>query len=362
MRKIFIVCGEYSGDFYASLLSAELKKAEPKTEIFAMGGEKLSNSGAELIENIEDTAEIGFSEIIKVLKKVKIKLKNILNFIKNNAVDAVILVDYPDFNLRLAKQIKRFNTKIKLFYFITPQVWAWRKGRIKTIKKYIDKGYPLYDFECKLYRENGINYGYFGHPLNQVIAPDRYDTTRNIIGFLPGSRDSAFFKMLKVYEKVIHWIKSNTPMQIAFSVVSPKQENIVKQRFGQDTLFLSSHDLMRKSRILIAASGTASLESAIIGTPHIFTYKISNLSYFIARSFIHLKYISPANFISGKSLVPELIQKNSNSSKIIGILADWLTDNKKLLDISNSFSILRSKICGSAPITEVAKDILQCLK
>lgn len=329
-KRVLIVAGESSGELHAAGLIRELKKLNPEIEFFGVGGERMKKEGVNILFTIEKLAFMGFFEVLKNIQLVRDLKKMLSNFIDRNKPDLVILVDYPGFNLRIAREIKK--RQIPILYYISPQVWAWGRRRVNTIRELVDEMMVFFLFEEKLYNDAGVKVNFIGHPLLDLVKPDfskeafrkrlQLREKEFLIGLLPGSRWQEIKNILPQMVRSCHFLKKRLGN---FKVAIGLAPNIDKQKTGLilknvnfEVLLLenSTYDLMSRSDLLLVTSGTATLESAISGTPLIILYKTSFLTYLLARSLVKIPYIGMVNILAEEKIVPEYIQFQVKPRKI----------------------------------------------
>ena len=320
-KTFFIVSGEESGDIYASEIAKNLKIFHKNIEIFGIGGENLLNEEVTLIEHIKNLSFLGLFEVVKHIPDVLKILKKVKNFLKEKKPENVILIDFPDFNFQVAKFAKKLG--LNVFYFITPQIWAWREGRVKFLKKYIDKIFVIFPFEEDFYKNYGIDAKFVGHPLAAKIKnylkkhPCKLDDKINVIGLLPGSRKNEINIHFPIIVDAVERIKN-----VKFLIAAPKNidSGIYKKYIHNlknfEIIHGDSYKVMSESDLIISTSGTATLESALFGKPVIIIYRVNFLSYILGRLLIKVPYIGMPNLLLGEMNNPELIQFDCNSDKI----------------------------------------------
>lgn len=317
--KIAIVSGEYSADIHGSNLVNEIKKINPEIEFFGVGGKLMKEAGVDIEYDLTKLAIIGFIEPIKKYFFLKKLLNRFVERIKKENPALLILIDYPGFNLRLAKEVYKLN--IPIFYYIAPQVWAWGEYRLKKIKKYIKKVINILPFEEKIYKETGIDCEFVGHPALDIVRPTMLKEnflkelclTPDIktIGIFPGSREQEVKKLLPVMIEVAKGIKKriekiqfvialSPSIQIDFDLPAELGIKVIKDR---------QYDVMNISDLIIAASGTVSLEACLLEIPIIILYKLNFFSFILARVLAKVKYISLVNIIENKKIIPEFVQR-----------------------------------------------------
>jgi lipid-A-disaccharide synthase len=357
-KNVLIVAGEASGDLHGAGLIRELKKINPDIEYSGVGGVKLKEEGMNLLFRIEKLAFMGFYEVIKNLGLIKELKKKLINHLNQYKPDLVILIDYPGFNLRFAKEVKKRKTPI--LYYISPQVWAWGKKRVNTIKKLVDRMVVFFPFEEKLYKDAGVEVNFIGHPLLDLVKPSfsKEDFRNNLqikeneilIGLLPGSRWQEVEKILPVMVRSCLILKKrikNLQVAIGLAPTIDKQkayEFLKKKNFKVRLLENLTYDLMSHSDLLLATSGTATLESAISCTPLIVLYKTSPLTYLLAKALVKIPHIGMVNIVAGKKIVPEFIQSRAKPEKIAEEMEKILKDKDEYKKIKIELSMVGKKL------------------
>lgn len=369
MKRIMMIAGEPSGDLHASNLIRELKKLSPDIEIFGTGGDKMQAAGAKIIFHLRELAVTGLFDVIKSLPKLKKVQSGLLSKIREEKTDLIILVDYPDFNLRFAKKAHKLG--VPIIYYISPQVWAWRKGRIKTIKKYVKKIFVLFKFEEELYKKAGVPVEFIGHPLIDIITPTGQPADRRtgeqIIGLLPGSRRGLVKMHLPIMLKSAELIHKQLPQTRFLLSESPSiDKNIYEDALKKHSLPLTivegnTYDIINSSDAAIVTSGTATLETAILEKPMVIIYKLPLLEYLIAKPLLLLKHIGLVNIVAGKEVVPELIQSRATPEIIAKNLLDILTDKQKYGEIQNRLIAVKNSLYPDSASQRAATSILKLL-
>ena len=341
--KYYIIAGEASGDLHGSNLIKEIIDLDPNADIRAWGGDKMKDSGAVVVKHFKDLAFMGFYEVLinirTILKNISFCKKDILSF----NPDKIIFIDYPGFNMRIAKWSKKY--KFKTIYYIAPQLWAWNEKRIKEIKKYINSLYVILPFEKEFF-ESKHNYPvkFLGHPLadsiynfkinykssNQLITDDK----KPIIAILPGSRKQEIKKILNIVLKTVEYFSEyqfivagapNIELSYYTSIIKNKKIKVIENK---------TYELLSVSYAAIVTSGTATLETALFKVPQIVCYKSSYFSFFIAKLLVNIKYISLVNLIMDQEIIKELIQGDCNKEKITNELRKILnSNNRKVLKV-----------------------------
>jgi lipid-A-disaccharide synthase len=357
-KKILIIAGEPSGDLHGAGLIRELKRINPGIEYYGVGGNKLKQEGMNLLFSIEKLSFMGFYEVLKNLKVIRELKKKLLDFISQGKPDLVILIDYPGFNLRFAREIKKKG--IRILYYISPQVWAWGKKRIKTIKKLVNRMIVFFPFEEKLYKDAGVEVNFIGHPLLDLVKPalskvefrKRLQLTgpEILIGLLPGSRWQEIEKVLPVMARACLILKKRLPnLRVAIGLapnINRERLQVLLKKLNLEAITLEdlTYDLMNHSDLLLATSGTATLESAISGTPLIVLYKTSLFTYLLAKTLVKIPNIGMVNIVAGKKIVPEFIQFQANPEKIASEMEKILKDKDEYEKIKRDLARVRDKL------------------
>lgn len=355
---ILISCGEASGDMHAAKLVAELYNKYPEANVIALGGEHVARSGAELLYDIGDYAIIGFSGIVTKFPRL-VRLERGLKKALNNGVDLFIPVDYPGMNLRLAAHAKRRG--IPVLYYISPQVWAWGTGRIRRLSENVDYMAVILPFEESFFRERGIPAEFVGHPLvEDHHLPDPVDqSARSGVGLLPGSRTSEVRRILPVLLSAAEEIRKTDPT-IRFSVGrSPSVERriykkIVSRHSVEVDIEEAAQDVLARSKLLLVASGTATLEGALCETPLVIVYRMSMLNYFIARRLVKIRNVGLVNIILGEEVCPEFIQSEAQPQPIAKTAVRLLNDTRAREGMIDNFRRLRTILAAKGGCRRVA--------
>lgn len=372
MKKLFIITGEHSGDLHASFVVNHLKELNPSIEIEAIGGENLKRTGIKLFNDHSKMQSMGFN--LKMLFDHFIIGKKLLNYLKTEyKPDLVLLIDYGGFNLNIAKFLKKDGFKI--YYFIPPQIWASRKWRIKSVKKYIDKVLTIFPFENKLYEEAGINVEYVGHPLVKELALNKetkkdllfqkYDLDKNkkLVSIFPGSRELELKYLLKTFLKSKEKIeKKISDIQFVIAQannISDELLNKYLKDYPIKVIKQENYALLKHSDALILASGTVALEAALYGTPMLISYKGPWLLYLIYLLVRCINKVSLPNIILNKIVIKELIQWKSNADDISEEIVKILQDNEYRNNMTKNLEAVRSLISDKDATYQVALSILE---
>lgn len=358
-HKIMIVAGEASGDLHGSFLVREMLAINPSLHFFGIGGNKMKEAGVKLLAHAADIGVVGATEVIAKIGTFIQVIRKVSKSMDQFKPDLVILIDFPDFNLNIvARAAKKRN--IKVFYYISPQVWAWRQGRIEQIKKLVDKMAVILPFEVDVYARRGYAVDYVGHPLmdtvksalpkNEARKMFGLDEDKITVGLLPGSRESEISRMLPEILRAAKMILQKKPdVQYVLPLADTLKESTIRSlidAFGVPVKIVSgrTYDVIGCCDLAIVTSGTATLETGLLGVPMIIIYKLSLLSAIIGRLFIRVSHIGLVNIIAGKTVVPELIQLDANAARISTEALTILTDPKRRKEIITNLAALRSRM------------------
>ncbi|MFP4472080.1 MAG: lipid-A-disaccharide synthase [Bacteroidales bacterium] len=363
--KYYIIAGEASGDLHAANLMRELKKLDGDARFRAWGGELMENQGAGLVKHYRDLAFMGFAEVIANLGTIYKNLSLCKKDIVDYSPDVLILVDYPGFNLRMAEFAHRKGFRV--FYYISPQVWAWKKSRVHKIRKYVDRMFVILPFEQEFYKKYEVDVSFVGHPLLDAIEAEKqklgtlqeFKTAygldhRPIIAILPGSRKQEISTMLPVMASVIpdfpdyQFIIAAAPSIPDDFYTHLLPANHIKKVTGK------THELLHHSIAALVTSGTATLETALLGIPQVVCYKGNYVSYQIAKRIVDIKYISLVNLIMDKEVVTELIQREMNRTRLSTELKKLISGEKRQ-QILADYDKLREKLGGTGASELAAK-------
>lgn len=370
--KYYVIAGEASGDLHAANLMEEIKRKDPKAEFRAWGGDLMKKQGATLVKHYRHTAFMGFAEVAANLPKVLGNIRQCKADLLAFHPDVLILVDYPGFNLRIAKFAHKRN--IKVCYYISPQVWAWKQHRVFEIKRYVDKMLVILPFEEPFYKEYGVNVAFVGHPLLDELAKlhtsqrhgfivrNNLSEKREIIALLPGSRKQEVERMLGVMLKVIPHFPQ---YQFVIAGVPSLDKNLYLKKMGDTDVRLvinQTYELLQNSSAALVTSGTATLETALLSVPEVVCYKASKGSYLIAKNLVKVNYISLVNLIMEKEVVKELIQDDLTEENLVKELELLLNNPKKQRQLLDDLVTLRDRLGNSGASRKAAEIILNTMK
>ena len=332
--KYYIIAGEASGDLHASNLIKEIRKLDGQSSFRGWGGDLMQKQGADIVKHYRDLSFMGFAEVLMNLRTIVRNFSSCKNDIISFKPDVLILVDYPGFNLRIA----RFacNRGIRVFYYISPQLWAWNVSRVKQIKKNVEKMFVILPFEKEFYSKFGVKVDFVGHPLlDALVDAETNITTENIIAILPGSRKQEIRKMLPVMLSVIPLFQDYSFVIAGMSSVGKEFYEKYTAGYNTGIVFDNTYALLKKSTAAMVTSGTATLETAILDVPQLVCYKANPFSYLLAKRLARVNFIALPNIIAGCEVVKELIQNHLNTMELS-------IELRKLLSIENISTIKKS--------------------
>ena len=361
--KVFIIAGEVSGDLHGANLIKEINALSRNIEFIGWGGDRMEKEGMAILKHVRTLSFMGFLEVLLNLKTIIRNIKDCKNQIIASQPAALILIDFPGFNLRIAKWAKKHN--IPVIYYISPQIWAWKESRIKAIRRDVSKMYCILPFEQQFYAKFNVDVSYLGHPLLDEItefrlceSPKIIVSSKPILALLPGSR--------------LQEVKRKLPLMIEASRSFPHYQVVVAcsinvneayyRLYADDTvqlIFGKTYEILNQSSIALVTSGTATLETALFNVPQVVCYKSSPLSFAIAKLLVKIKYISLANLIMNKEVVSELIQGNCTVDNMVQQLRLIEVDQPKRLEILLDYQNLATLLGQNGASNRVAEDILE---
>ena len=376
MKKIFILTGEPSGDKLASTAISKLKKNYSDIEYLSVGGSNLKKIGIESIFELNEITYLGFTSVLFNIFKIKKKINQTVYEILKFDPDILFSVDSPDFTLRVAELVKKKNPNIKTIHYVAPQIWIWRKGRVKKIKKFIDHILLLFDFEKKYFDEENIKNTFVGHPLidktdtNKIDINNFISQNKKIISIMPGSRKSETTVLLPILIDFINMMSSKDfNYSFVFHATDENKENIVdyiKDKNLKNTDVISDESLKKEilvnSIFAVCKSGTVSLQVCSSNVPSIIIYKLSFINFMIFKLLVNVKYANIINIINNKEVIPELLQGECNAKEIYNSVIYMLKNpdiGKKQLDECNkTLEGIRSKSSSSNEVALILRNSL----
>ena len=368
--KYYVIAGERSGDLHASNLIKQLRVQDPEAEIRGWGGDMMQAAGMDLVQHYQDMAFMGFVEVIGNLRKILGLMKACKADIQRWKPDVVILVDYAGFNMRIARFAKARG--LKVFYYISPKIWAWNQGRANKIKKHVDRMFVIMPFEEAFYGRFNYKVDYVGNPVNDSVTDHVASTdfrSRNklynnkpIIAILPGSRKQEIENMLHVMLRVLPSFRDYQFVVAGVSNFSTAYYEQYNKDPNIKIIYDQSYDLLAHAKAALVTSGTATLETALFGVPQVVCYKTSAISYAIAKMVIKVPYISLVNLIADKPVVVELIQDNFTPKKIVHELKEILFDKPSIQKQKEGYALVRKNIGSYRTAERAAELMVQYLK
>ncbi len=368
MRKFFILAGEPSGDSHAARLMEQLLRLDDTIEFTGIGGENMKKKGLKSLVPLEKMSVVGLNEVLKNI----VFFRKVMNLCREEfnkqKFDAFIPVDYPGFNLRLAKYSK--NKGIPVLYYIAPQLWAWGKNRTKAIKDRVDLLMVVFPFETEFFGKLGINTTFVGHPLlDDPYFSDEFPSLkqrRRIITIMPGSRKQEILKHSLLVEDIIRLLSEKLPeYEIKIAISGAEHLNYydeIMQKYSYVKISGKPKELMRQSTAGIIKTGTSNLEAALSGLPINMFYKTSSLSYWLGKKLVNLEYLSLINILSDKSVINEYIQKEAKADLIVNDITDLVSNEDRYTDIQNNYKKIRKMLGDSGASQRAAKEILDYLQ
>lgn len=369
-KNILILAGEASGDLHGAALIKAMKAIDPSLSFYGIGGDEMKREGLQLLYHINKMAFLGFVEVIKHLPFIKKVQTDVLKLVEGKNIQTCVLIDYPGFNLSIAKKLNAMERKI--IYYISPQIWAWGKHRIHKIKKLVNKMLVLFPFEETFYKNAGVDATFVGHPLierinnysfierNEFFTQNNLDTQKEVLLVLPGSRIQ---EVAKIFPSVIEGaiaVAKKFNLQVVVGCSSNIDEKTFKNLSREKDYQVvknKSYELFKYAKLGIIKSGTSTLEAALFGLPMVIVYKTNALTYFIGKKLVTLRNIGLANIIAGETVVPELIQNAVNTKNILNECSNFLSDASLYKTISEKLKSLK-EVLGNKDASKTAAEII----
>ena len=374
-KKVLIVAGESSGDLYGAQLVETMASLAPQVTYYGIGGSEMERRGVNLLFSSSELAVVGLTEVLEKIRYIWRAWKEMKRFIADKRPHLAVLIDYPGFNLRLARFLK--DNAVPVLYYVSPQVWAWHQGRIKKIAKWVDKMAVILPFEVPIYQQVGVDVEFVGHPLLDILDADlsRDEARRQLgvppgallIGLLPGSREREVRSLLPPLVGAAKILSRRFPScRFMLPLASTVRRDLVQGCIAESHLSLEvvegrTFEAMKAADLLLVVSGTATLEGAIAGVPMIIIYRLSRISYLIGRMLIKVKCIGLANIVVGKKVVPELIQKEVAPPRIAQEAEKILRNPAMRKKIESEFKLVKEKLGGGGGSQRLARIALQMM-
>jgi lipid-A-disaccharide synthase len=371
--KVMISCGEPSGDLYAGALVRALRAREPGLEAFGLGGERLAAAGARLIADFRGLSVTGLTEALQVLPKSWNTYRRLVGMARRERPDVLVLVDYPDFNFRLMKSVKALG--VPVVYYISPQLWAWRPGRMKTMKALVDRVLVIFPFEQALYEREGVDVRFVGHPLLEMTAPsgDRaalvrefgFDGERPIVALLPGSRPNEVTRLAPVLAEAAAEIVARLPRAQFIVARAPHLDDRLFAPLGTPPARIvegRTDDVLSVSDVVLTASGTATVQTAMHGKPMVVLYRLSPLTYTLGKPLAKVDMYAMVNLIAGRRVVSELIQEACTARAVADEAISLLTDPLKRETMRRELVQVTAALGGPGASARAADAVLDLVR
>ncbi len=373
-KNILLIAGEASGDLIGASLIKELKITDPTLMFYGIGGDKMRTEGMEVSYHINQMAFLGFVEVIKHLPFIKKVQKKLIELVKSKNIKNVVLIDYPGFNLSIAKKLKALG--VKIIYYVSPQIWAWGSGRVKKVRELVDKMLVVFPFEEKMYKDNNVNVQFVGHPLVErinnhefLLYEDLYskfqlDKEKNILLVMPGSRKNEIIKIFPQTIKAAGRISSEFNMQIVVSCSSNLSEELFTSCSDVVDFKLIkgfTYDLMKHAKFGIIKSGTSTLEAGYFALPMLIVYKTNYLTYLVVKKLIKVDSIGMVNILLEEKIIPELIQHRLTENLVYEESKKILSNSSEYEKIKTKLSEVKNKLAGETASVSAAKSIYKII-
>ena len=371
MKKIFVLTGEPSGDKLASTLISRLKLENSKIEYLSVGGTHLKNLGIKSIYDLKEITYLGFTSVLLNIFRIKSKINKTVEEIVKFNPDILLSVDSPDFTLRVAEKVKKINSNIKTIHYVAPQVWVWRKNRVKKIKKFIDHILLLFEFEKKYFDEENINNTFVGHPLiernqnNKTIIDNILPKNKKIISIFPGSRNSETNVLLPILLDFIKLMNKKHNEYFFYIHATEENKSLILEhvkKYNFDNIDIVSEEnikseILSKSIFAVSKSGTVSLQICNFNVPSIIIYKLSFINFMIFKMLVNVKFANIINIINNREVIPELLQKECNADEIYRSVIYFLKNpklmKKQVSECSKTLEGIRSKTSSAGEASSI---------
>jgi len=372
-KRVMIIAGEASGDQHGAKLVRAIRSRNDGLFFCGIGGQAMRDAGVRVEVDASTLAVVGITEVLSKASHLLRGLRVAKRLLRNLQPDLLVLIDFPDFNLHVAATAKKLG--IPVLYYICPQVWAWRPGRVQKIKKRVDHLAVILPFEAEFFRRHAIPVTFVGHPLLDTQAAPDINTTdpagdvKKIVGLLPGSRDREILRLLPIMLTAAESLTRRDSdikflVSVAPSVGKQSVEAIVQRHTAKADIELVEdgvQNVFRKSSLVVAASGTVTLEAAIWGTPMIIVYKVSTLTYWLGKMLANVRFIGLVNLIADNEIAPELIQHDASAENIVANVSKLLNDGSRLQNVKNELLKVRAALGGPGASQRVAEIALNMI-
>ena len=372
MTRLLLSCGEASGDLYAGALVEALRRREPDIDVFGLGGERFAAAGGRLIADFHGMSVTGLAEALSVIPRSIATLRKLTKAARQYKPHALVVIDYPDFNFRLMRFVKKQG--IPVVYYISPQLWAWRPGRIKLMKRSVDRVLPIFPFEEDLYKRHGIDVRFVGHPLIDLAKPRltreaflqklNLDPRKPVLALLPGSRKNELERLAAVIAKAVPAIAAQVPGLQFVVARAPNLNDGLFEPFGLSGVTIriadvQTDDVLNACDAVVTASGTATVQSALHGKPMVVLYKLSPATYRLGRGLARVDMYAMVNLIAGRRIVVELIQEDCTPAAVTSEAVRILTDRPYRDGMIAALDDVRRQLGGPGASDRAAQAILE---
>jgi lipid-A-disaccharide synthase len=380
--KIFLSAGEASGEYYGTLVIEAIRQLHPDAEFFGLGGRRMAELGFRPIVRSEDVAVMGITEVVRHLPRIYREYRRLRASIAAEKPDIAILIDFPDVNLSLARRLKGLG--VPVVYFVSPQLWAWKKYRIRNVQRYVDRMLTIFPFEERFYHDHGVDAEFVGHPLAErdppTVTRDEFasqnglDPGKTWVGLLPGSRGKEIRLNLPEMVRAAAMLGEGVEflLPLAPTLTGAQRDHIrallaqlvsAESRPPKITLVEDARAVLHLARASIVASGTATVEAALIGNPFVVVYRISPLSYAVAKRVVSVPHVAMVNLIAGKRIVPELIQGDFKATEVVSQLRLLIDDGEPRTRMQANLrrvgDMLRGEQCAVSRVARITYEMLQ---
>jgi lipid-A-disaccharide synthase len=370
-----ISCGEPSGDLYAGALAVEIRRRQPDAAIFGLGGQRLMAGGGELVADYRGLSVTGLVEALRVIPRSLEVMGRLVDVARSEKPQALVAIDFPDFNFRLAAAIKKLG--IPIVYYISPQLWAWRRNRMAVMKRLADRVLVIFPFEEQIYRDAGVPVQFVGHPLVDLARAQEprdsflreigLETGRPIVALLPGSRPNEVERLLPVMRDAVAQIAAALPgVQFVIARAPSLDDRLFSAVTWNGTrpveVLARTDDVLAVADVAVTASGTATVQAALHGRPMVVVYRLSPLSYRLGRRFVHVDDVAMVNLIAGRRIVPELIQDDCTAANIARETLTFLTNPQRADAARRALADVRARLGSPGASGRAAEAVLDLIR
>ncbi|AJE03718.1 lipid-A-disaccharide synthase [Geobacter pickeringii] len=374
-KRVMIVAGEASGDLHGSNLVKEALRLAPSLSFFGIGGSRMREAGVQTLVDASEMAVVGLVEVLAHFDVISRAFMAMRRILRNDPPDLLILIDYPDFNLMLAKVARRAG--VKVLYYISPQVWAWRVGRVRKIARLVDHMAVVFPFEVPFYEKEGVPVTFVGHPLADIVRPTMtrgeavaalgLDPARRTVGLFPGSRRGEIARLFPIILESAAVLRQHYPdLQFVLPLAPSLTAADIEPHLGASGLDVTVvretvYDVMQVCDAIVSVSGTVTLEIALMGVPMVIIYTVSPLTYHVGKRLIKVDHIGICNIVAGERVVPELIQHEASAGRIAAEIGRYLDDGEYSREVRKKLGMVKEKLGSGGCSEKVAAIVLNML-